>query len=92
MGVTHWVFRILQETRLDGFPPCRNVVFRGNVIVFQRGRLRGDVNIGDDYSGNSRVGSRASPPTASGSGTNFPETGCSSPQMVRSNPKMTTSS
>ena len=44
---THWVFRILQETRLDGFPPCRNVVVRGNVIVFRRSGLRTDVNIGD---------------------------------------------
>lgn len=43
----HWVFRILQETRLDGFPPCRNVVVRGNVIVFRRSGLRTDVNIGD---------------------------------------------
>jgi hypothetical protein len=44
---TRWVFRILQETRLDGFPRCRNVVVRSNVIVFQRSGLRGDVNIGD---------------------------------------------
>jgi hypothetical protein len=44
---SHWVFRILQETRLDGFPPCRNVVVRENVVVFRRSGLRADVNIGD---------------------------------------------
>jgi len=44
---SHWVFRILQETRLDGFPPCRNVVVRENVVVFRRSGLRVDVNIGD---------------------------------------------
>jgi hypothetical protein len=44
---SHWVFRILQETRLDGFPPCRNVVVRGNVIVFRRSGLRTEVNVGD---------------------------------------------
>ena len=43
----HWVFRILQETRLDGFPPCRNVVVKGNVIVFRSGGLRSGVNVGD---------------------------------------------
>jgi len=43
----NWIFRILQETRADGFPPCRNVVVRGNVIVFNRARLRADINIGD---------------------------------------------
>lgn len=44
---SHWIFRILQETRLDGFPPCRNVVVRGNVIVFRRKSLRTEINIGD---------------------------------------------
>jgi len=44
---SHWVFRILQETRLDGFPPCRNVVVSGNVIVFRRAGLRAEVNVGD---------------------------------------------
>jgi len=42
-----WVFRVLQETRLDGFPPCRDVVVRGNVIVFRRGGLAGEVNVGE---------------------------------------------
>jgi len=41
------VFRILQETRLEGFPPCRNVVVRGNVMVFRRAGLRAEVNVGD---------------------------------------------
>lgn len=44
---SHWVFRILQETRLEGFAPCRNVLVRGNVIVFQRAGLRTEVNVGD---------------------------------------------
>jgi len=44
---TRWVFRFLQETRADGFPPCRNVVVRGNVIVLRRAALRADVNVGD---------------------------------------------
>ncbi len=44
---TRWVFRILQETRLDGFPPCRDVIVRDNVIVFHRSTLRTEVNIGD---------------------------------------------
>jgi hypothetical protein len=41
------VFRILQETRLEGFPPCRNVVVRENTVVFQRSGIRTHVNIGD---------------------------------------------
>jgi hypothetical protein len=44
---THWVFRILQETRMEGFAPCRNVVLRGNVMVFRRAGLRTEVNVGD---------------------------------------------
>ncbi len=44
---SHWVFRILQETRIEGFPPCRNVVARENVIVFRRAGLRAEVNVGD---------------------------------------------
>ena len=44
---SHWVFRMLQETRLEGFPPCRNVVVRGNVMVFRRAGLRTEINIGD---------------------------------------------
>ena len=44
---SQWVFRILQETRLEGFPPCRNVVVRGNVMVFRRSGLRTEINVGD---------------------------------------------
>ena len=43
---SHWVFRILQETRLEGFAPCRNVIAKGNVIVFRRTGLRTAVNVG----------------------------------------------
>lgn len=41
-----WVLRILQETTAPGFPPCRNVEFHHNIIVFQRARVRGVANIG----------------------------------------------
>ena len=41
-----WVFRILQETREPGFVPCRNVRISDNRIVFRRGDLRSDLNIG----------------------------------------------
>jgi hypothetical protein len=44
---SHWVFRILQETRLDGFPLCRDVVVSTNVIVYRKNGLRAEVNIGD---------------------------------------------
>lgn len=41
-----WVFRILQETREPGFAPCRNVMVRGNKIVFRRSDIRIEINIG----------------------------------------------
>lgn len=41
-----WIFRILQETRAEGFAPCRNVVVRGNRIVFRRAQVTVDINIG----------------------------------------------
>ena len=41
-----WVLRILQETRADGFVPCRNGVFEQNVVVFRKDELRSVVNIG----------------------------------------------
>jgi hypothetical protein len=41
-----WIFRILQETRAEGFPPCRNVVIKGNRIVFRRSQVTTEVNIG----------------------------------------------
>ena len=41
-----WVFRILQETRAEGFVPSRNGVFSDNLIVFRTADLRTHVNIG----------------------------------------------
>jgi hypothetical protein len=41
-----WVFRILQETRDEGFVPCRNGVFRRNVIVYRSDEISQLVNIG----------------------------------------------
>ena len=41
-----WVFRILQETRAEGFVPSRDGVFRDNLIVFRADELRTHVNIG----------------------------------------------
>ena len=41
-----WVLRILQETRAEGFVPCRNGVFEHNVVVFRSDELRAAVNIG----------------------------------------------
>ncbi len=41
-----WIFRILQETTAPGFVPCRNVVVRGNEIVFRRAEVAVEVNIG----------------------------------------------
>lgn len=42
-----WVFRILQETKAAGFAPCRNVLVKGNRIVFRRAQVQVEVNIGD---------------------------------------------
>ena len=43
-----WIFAILQQTRADGFAPCRGVMVRGNRIVFRRAQVAIDVNIGPD--------------------------------------------
>jgi hypothetical protein len=43
-----WIFRILQETKAGGFPPCRNVVVSNNSFVFQRTEVREELNIGPD--------------------------------------------
>jgi hypothetical protein len=40
-----WVLRILQETRGERFPACREGIFARNLIVTDR-RLRSDVNVG----------------------------------------------
>jgi len=42
-----WATRILQETTAEGFVPCRNGVFRDNIIVFRSDQwAEGGVNIG----------------------------------------------
>lgn len=41
-----WVMRILQETTLEGFVPCRNGRFENNLIVFRRAEVRVFVNVG----------------------------------------------
>lgn len=41
-----WIFRILQENQEPGFIPCRNVVIRDNRIIFRRGQVQIEVNIG----------------------------------------------
>ena len=41
-----WVFRILQESTGPAFVPCRNGVFRGNLVVWRRGDVGVFVNIG----------------------------------------------
>ena len=42
-----WIFRVLQETREQGFVPCQNVVVRGNRIVFRRSQVQIEVNVGE---------------------------------------------
>ncbi|MBA2114357.1 right-handed parallel beta-helix repeat-containing protein [Bremerella alba] len=41
-----WVLRILQETTEPGFVPCRNGVFRNNVIQFKAEQAFRSVNVG----------------------------------------------
>ncbi len=42
-----WAIRILQETRAEGFVPCRNGRFTDNLILFRTGEwFEGGVNIG----------------------------------------------
>ncbi len=42
-----WAIRILQETRAEGFVPCRNGRFTDNLVVFRSGEwFEGGVNIG----------------------------------------------
>lgn len=43
-----WIFRILQETKTEGFAPCRNVIISGNSFVFSREKIRDEINIGPD--------------------------------------------
>jgi len=44
---TKWIFRILQETREPGFVPCRNVLIKGNSIVFRRSQVQVEINVSD---------------------------------------------
>ncbi len=41
-----WVIRILQESKGADFVPCRNGVFRRNLIAFQSSEVRSVVNVG----------------------------------------------
>ena len=41
-----WIFRVLQETRAEDFPPCRNVKIIRNNIVFRRAQVTAEVNVG----------------------------------------------
>ena len=41
-----WALRILQETRAEGFAPCRKGRFVGNLVVWKPGELRTHVNVG----------------------------------------------
>lgn len=44
---THWVLRILQESRGEQFVLCRNGSFTNNVIAFRADELRTAVNVGE---------------------------------------------
>jgi len=41
-----WIFRILQETSGERFPPCRNVRITDNKIIFRRAQVQIEINIG----------------------------------------------
>lgn len=41
-----WIFRILQETKGEHFPPCRNVRITDNKITFRRAQVQIEINIG----------------------------------------------
>lgn len=47
---TKWVTRILQETTEPGFVPCRNGIFRSNVIQFKADQAFRSVNVGPNTS------------------------------------------
>jgi hypothetical protein len=42
-----WAFRILQETRQEGFVPCRNGQFTDNLIAFRSDEMATAINVGD---------------------------------------------
>ncbi len=41
-----WFFRVLQETRDEGFVPCRKGVFRRNLVVYRRDEISTPINVG----------------------------------------------
>ncbi len=41
-----WIFRILTETRDEGFPPARNVRIAGNTFIFRAGEIQSTLNVG----------------------------------------------
>lgn len=41
-----WFFRILTETRVEGFPPARNVTLTGNTFIYRRSEVQTPINIG----------------------------------------------
>ena len=41
-----WFFRILTETRVEGFPPTRNVTLTGNHFTYRWSEVRVPINIG----------------------------------------------
>jgi len=43
---TKWFLRILQETRAEGFVPCRNGVFSDNLVVWSASEVSTPVNVG----------------------------------------------
>jgi len=43
-----WIARILQESRDERFAKCGNVRFDQNLVVFERKKIRYDINIGPD--------------------------------------------
>lgn len=48
---TRWAARILQETKAEGFVPCRNGVFEDNLVVFRSDMwFSGGLNVGGDTS------------------------------------------
>ena len=43
---TKWIFRMLQENTAEGMVPCRNVLVKGNRVVFRRSQVQTEINIG----------------------------------------------
>ncbi len=42
-----WIFRILQETKGEGFKPCGDVRISGNEFIFRREDVSTEINIGE---------------------------------------------